>query len=159
MFVARASVVLLALVLAGCPSDDVVDVDASPSCVAAVSHDDLPWLQDNVLTPSCSNFTSCHKGAAAMAGELSLETGRSHAELVGVPSTAFPAWTLVVPGDAAHSYLMVAVGQYPGPLDPQVGTMPYNSRLLCKEKRDALERWIAAGASATSPVDAGVDGP
>ncbi len=167
MFRARVSVRLpllvvaaLAAPLAGCPSDDVVgDIDASVSCLAATRHDDLPWIQDNVLTPSCSNFTSCHKGTASMAGDLSLETGRSHAEMVGVASKQFPAWTLVVPGDPMHSYLMVALGQYPGPLDPRVGTMPFNSRLLCKQKRDAIERWILAGAPETSPVDAGVDGP
>ena len=107
MFRARESVrfpVLLAAALApwlaGCPADDVVvDIDASVSCIAATHHDDLPWIQDNVFTPSCSNFTSCHKGAASMAGDLSLETGRSRAELVGVPSKQFPTWTLVVPSD------------------------------------------------------------
>ena len=131
MFRARASVRFPVLVaaalapsLAGCPADDVVgDIDASVSCIAATHHDDLPWIQDNVFTPSCSNFTSCHKGSASMAGDLSLETGRSRAELVGVPSKQFPTWTLVVPSDPMHSYLMVALGQYPGPLDPRVGNI------------------------------------
>jgi hypothetical protein len=44
---------------------------------------------------------------------------------------------------------MVILGEFPGPpgmIDPLVGTMPSNSPLLCQEKRDAIERWINAGA-------------
>lgn len=139
--------------LAGCGDDGpATDADASPQCAEATLHADLDWIQTNVFTPSCSNFTSCHKGAATQAGGLNLEVDRAHDAMVNVPSTGFPTWKLVIPGDAANSYLMVAVGQYPGPLDPRVGTMPYNSRLLCREKRDAIERWIAAGAPATASV-------
>ncbi len=152
---ARASACALVLVagLAAC-GDDGVDpgADATPQCAEATLHADLDWIQTNVFTPSCSNFTSCHKGAATQAGGLNLEAGRAHDAMVNVASTGFPTWKLVVPGDAAGSYLMVALGQYPGPLDPRVGTMPFNSRLLCREKRDAIERWIVGGAPATGSV-------
>jgi hypothetical protein len=144
------------LALAGCPADDVSDIDASPSCVEAQSHSDLAWIQSNVFTPSCANFTACHQGAASQAGGLDLEAGRSRAALVDVTSDRFPEWKLVVPNMPSMSYLMVVLGQYPGPLDEDIGTMPYNSRLLCKEKRDAIERWIAAGAPDSPPADAGV---
>ncbi|HVV81787.1 MAG TPA: hypothetical protein VHE35_01865 [Kofleriaceae bacterium] len=154
-----ASTVLLAL--AGCPAGDdaTADIDASPQCEAAKQHSDLAWIQENVFTPSCSNFTACHQGAASQAGGLDLSPGHAHDALVNVTSQQFPTWKLLVPGQPMMSYIMVALGQYEGPLDPRVGTMPYNSRLLCQEKRDAIERWIAAGAPADSPVDAGVDGP
>lgn len=156
---ARVAPLLAVALLAGCPADDVTDVDASATCVAARDHADLPWIQDNVFTPSCANFTSCHQGAATQAGGLDLATGHSHDALVNVHSTRFPAEVLVIPGDPVHSYLMVVLGQYDGPLDDRIGTMPYNSRLLCKEKRDAIERWIAAGAPEDPPIDAGVDAP
>lgn len=148
---------------AGCPADDAAatdaGVDASPTCLEAAGHSDLPWLQEKVLTPQCSAFSACHKGAAAQAGNLSLEAGQSRGELVNVASVRFPAWKLVVPGDATSSYLMVVLGQFPGPLDDRIGTMPFNSALLCREKRDAIQRWIEGGAAETAPVDAGIDGP
>lgn len=165
---ARASVPLVALAslaLAGCPGDDIEGpIDASAICLEARNHADLDWLQDNVFTGGCSNFVSCHKGAATQAGRLSLERGRTHDSLVNQPSTRFPTWKLVVPGDPAMSYQMVVLGQYPGPLDPRIGTMPYNSRLLCQEKRDAIERWIVAGApdsldAGIDALDAGIDAP
>lgn len=59
----------------------------------------------------------------------------------------FPSYDRVVPGDPQRSYLMVILGHVPGPLAPNVGTMPYNEPLLCAEKRQAIERWIAAGAN------------
>ena len=161
---ARAAVLVLALAplasLAGCLGDDVepANIDASPACIAAETHSDLGYIETAVFGPGCSAFVSCHKGAASQAGRLSLEVGRSHDELVDQPSSRFLDWKLVVPGDPMHSYLMVVLGQYQGPLDPRIGTMPFNSRLLCREKRDAIERWILAGAPPASP-DAGVDAP
>lgn len=159
--VAPPAILSAAVALAACPSDDGMDppIDASAICLEANNHQDLPWLQDNILTGGCSNFTSCHKGAATMAGGLSLEPGRSHAELVNQRSTRFTDWTLVVPGDPANSYLMVAIHEVPGPIDPQIGYMPYRSRELCQEKKDALERWIMAGAPEAPAVDAGIDAP
>ena len=157
---AIASSVFATALVGGCSDDaDPENIDASPSCIEATTHADLEWLQPNVFTPGCSNFVSCHKGAATQAGGLNLEAGRTQAALVNKPSTRFTTWTLVVPGDAVHSYLMVVLGQYPGPLDDRIGTMPFNSRLLCREKRDAIERWIMAGAPGAMPVDAGVDAP
>jgi len=122
-------------------------IDAiSASCLEALDHSDLTWIQDRVLQPGCAGFTACHMGAASEAGGLSLERGQTHAQLVGVDSDLFPQFKRVAPGDPANSYLMIIVGQYPGPIDDKAGTMPYNSALLCKEKRDAMERWILAGA-------------
>ncbi len=127
--------------------------DANPFCLEAEDHDDLPWLQENIFTPSCSRFTACHQGRALMAGELSMEDGETHMNLVNVESTLFPEFMRVVPGDPENSYLMIILGQYEGPLTEN-GTMPYNSPLLCQEMRDAIERWIAAGAPEVPP-DAG----
>ena len=120
------------------------DAGVSAKCMEATQHSDLAWIQSNVFSASCL-FSDCHKGAATTAQGLNLEPGMAHAELVNMPSAVAPPRMLVVPGDPASSYLLVVLGQITGPL-PEDGTMPLNSPLLCKEKRDAIERWIAAGA-------------
>lgn len=137
-------------VLAACgggnSGPDAGPPDANVFCLEAEEHDDLPWIQENIFTPSCSRFTACHQGRALMAAELNLEDGETQMNLVNVPSTMFEEYMRVVPGDPENSYLMVILGQYDGPIDEDVGTMPYNSPLLCQEMRDAIERWIEAGA-------------
>jgi hypothetical protein len=124
--------------------DDDPDGGVSPSCQEAMLHDDLQWIETTVFARSCV-FMSCHSGAATQANGLNLEPGQSHAELVGQPSIVAPTETLVVPGDPAASYLLVALGRNPGTL-PMGGTMPLSSPPLCDQKIDAIERWIAAGA-------------
>ena len=145
------ALVAVALVTSACGGDDSSAGDAgpdaiSPTCMEATQHSDLTWIQDKIFQPSCAGFRDCHQGAAVDAAHLSLERGQSHPQLVGIDSELFPAFKRVVPNDAAASYLMISIGAYPGPLKEGVGTMPYNSPLLCKEKRDAIERWIMAGA-------------
>lgn len=130
----------------GAPAVDAAPPDADPLCLEAVNHSDLEWIQENVFTPSCARFTACHQGNALMAGELSLEAGVTHAEMVGVESSLFPEFDRVVAGDSASSYLMVQLGSIDGPRT-EAGTMPYNSPLLCVEMRDAIARWIDEGAN------------
>lgn len=128
-------------------------VDAAPSaaCLEAENHSDLQWLEQEVFAKSCSAFSVCHQGAAQSAGGLNLEPGNVQRNLVDQPSLAFPSKILVVPGDPDASYLMVLLGSRQGEL-PEAGTMPYQNPLLCKQKRDAIERWITALAN----PDAGV---
>jgi len=147
-----SSLAALALSLAACPSDDTEAIDAGPpdadpNCLEAVDHSDLAWIQEHVFTPSCSRFNACHKGRALDAAELNLEPGMSQAQLVNVQSTLFTEYHRVVPSDPQNSYLLIILGQFQGPLTDK-GTMPYNSPLLCQEMRDAIQRWIEAGAPA-----------
>ncbi|MCE9578535.1 MAG: hypothetical protein K8W52_35745 [Deltaproteobacteria bacterium] len=141
----------------------------SPSCVEATQHSDLEWIEANVFKKSCV-FSACHKGRALDAGRLTLEAGKSHAALVDVTSDRYDTWKLVVPGDPVKSYLMVVIDPkvddkgnpvdpdgFDGPITADVGPMPQNSTLLCKEKRDAIQRWIEAGAPAVGGADAGID--
>jgi hypothetical protein len=115
----------------------------SPACLEANDHSDLAWLQDNIFTPSCAAFSSCHQGAATAAQGLNLEAGSTETSLVNVTSNRFPDQILVVPGDPQNSYLMVILGSYQGTLSER-GTMPPNNPLLCIEKRQAVERWISS---------------
>ncbi|MBK9029809.1 MAG: hypothetical protein IPL61_00450 [Myxococcales bacterium] len=148
---ARRTLAIAALLAAACDLNNAPGADAgpdaiSPTCLEATTHSDLTWIQDKVFQPSCAGFRDCHQGAAVDAAHLSLERGQSQPQMVGIDSELFPQLKRVIAGDPANSYLMMIIGSYVGPLKDGVGTMPYNSALLCKEKRDAVERWIADGA-------------
>lgn len=140
------------LALSGCSDGgdgDPPDAGPSQDCLDAALHSDLAFIQAKIFTPGCASFASCHRGAAAMAGGLSLEAGVARAQLVDQPSDIDPTKRLVKPGDPANSYLMIISGKYPGVISPTVGTMPSRNPLLCSEKLDAMDRWIAAGAPST----------
>ncbi len=150
------------LATTGCGGDDggsVIDAGLSPSCQEALTRSDLAWIQEKVFQPSCANFSDCHQGRATDAAGLNLETGQSRANLVDADSTLFPQFKLVAPGRPRDSYLLIILGHYPDLMqfiDPDSGTMPYNSPLLCQPKREAIERWILAGAPDEGGADAGV---
>jgi hypothetical protein len=123
-------------------------VDAlSASCLEARDHSDLEWIQENILQKSCV-FSSCHKGPATQAAGLSLEATVIAEQTINKASKAFPDWILVKPGVPSESYLLALMdhvsegGQFEAPLS-MAGTMPWNSPLLCQEKRDAVARWIS----------------
>ncbi len=161
---------LITAALAACGNGDSGTPDGggtSPSCLEAEQHSDFAWLNDNIFTRSCANFTSCHDSAAP-AGNLDMTAEASYTNLVNVPSTYFTDWMRVAPGSCEESYLMVrlrchsdtsANGMpcFTGPLDGGQ-LMPPNSSPICQQKVDAICRWIAAGASETS-VDAGAAVP
>lgn len=123
---------------------------ASPSCVEAMDHSDLAWIESKIFTASC-NFSGCHSSANDL-GKLDLRPGMSHNSLVGVSSVLEPTRQLVVPNDINASYLMLMLRDVPpakatpaGVL-PDVGPMPLGGGTLCCQKLEALERWIMAGA-------------
>jgi hypothetical protein len=130
--------------------DAAVGADAAipPSCIEATMHEDLDWIQDNILTPSCANFTACHRGSANLAGGLNLEDGMSEVNLVEVESLVVPrlgqgSMKLVEPGDPDNSYLIVIMRGEPEELiDSSVGIMPYGNMPLCDQKIEAIARWI-----------------
>jgi hypothetical protein len=137
-------------------ADDVADDGSddgdgvSASCLEAEDHDDLEWIQDNILTRGCALSSSCHKGDAGDANGLNLEAGTSESSLVGVQAIAEEAdgMVLVTPGDPENSYLLVILGHF-GEDDPRIpddgdARMPFNSPPLCQEKLDAIERWITS---------------
>lgn len=134
------------LVVAACGEDPVPEPDPGTTCDTNQAEANLDWIQENIMTPSCSDFSVCHMGRALMAAELSLEDGETHGQLVGQPSVLFEEYTRVVPGEPENSYLMMILGHIDGPLTDK-GTMPYNSPLLSFEYREAIWCWIEAGAA------------
>ena len=129
----------------GAAVDPLPDAPPSPNCLAATEHSDLAWIQERIFTPTCSAFAACHSDGDDPAAGLRLTAALSHDSLVGQPSSLFPSRTLVTPGSPEDSYLLVVLGSLDGPL-PDAGTMPPNNPILCVEQRDAIARWITAGA-------------
>jgi len=140
------------------PVDSSVDAPLSPSCMEATTHSDLAFIEEKVFAQSCI-FSGCHNGAATPAGRLDLRAGMSFAELVNVDSALVPSYKYVVPGQPNQSYLLFMMQHIPPAMmsppatapNPMIGYMPQNAggRPLCVEKRDAIQRWIMAGAPAT----------
>ena len=127
----------------------------SPSCMEATTRSDLAFIEEKVFATSCI-FSGCHNGGNDDAGMMDLRAGASHAVLVGKPSKLFPSANLVVAGAPNQSYLMMMVKhftpeQMSPPVDPpplDIGFMPQNAggASICVQKREAIERWITAGA-------------
>ena len=74
---------------------------------------------------------------------------RPYDELVGVVSQQeLGGMKLVEPGDAANSYIMIKLGRY-DQTKLQEDLMPDGQNdEFCSQKIDAIDRWIAAGATA-----------
>ncbi len=138
-------------------TSDTLPIDAAPSlaCQEATTYQNLAMIETKIFKASCT-FSGCHDGRATDAGRLDLREGMSHADLVGVDSTVSSPRKMVVAGDPAASYLLLIMGHVaPGDASPpgepppsDIGSMPQGTGglLLCEEKRDAVERWIMAGA-------------
>ena len=124
----RGAAVLVAALLAGCPAG------GDPTCqgVPAVKLSDV---QAAVITPTCA-IGACHSGPLPAEG-LTLESGKTFAATVGVPSILDGSKDLVDPGNPAASelYLQVSTG-----LMPQTGTK------LSADQQKQLHDWICGGA-------------
>jgi len=137
-------------------SDGVCKVNTTNAqCLEAPNHSELSWIEDNIFEKSC-HFSGCHNGMATDAGRVNLIDGNSHSSLVGIASEIEPGRTLVVANEPRQSYLLVMLRRFPpemadppvGEPDEDVGYMPQDAggAVLCCQKLEAIERWIAAGA-------------
>ena len=132
------------------------DAPVSAACQEATTYQNLANIEDKIFKTSCI-FSGCHNGANTDAGKVDLRSGMAHDHLVNFDSIVENGRKLVVAGDPAASYMMVMIGQIdPGSASPPttappttIGLMPQNTggMLLCQQKRDAIERWIMAGAA------------
>ena len=160
----RSLVVSSLFVVVGCGGGDNngnpdgnPDPDTPPSqaCLDAEGYQDIQNIETKIFQASCT-FSGCHNGGATDAGRLDLRSGMAHASLVDVDAEVATGRKLVVAGNPNASYLMLMIGHVapaeadpPGELPPaSIGLMPQNAggKLLCTEKREAIERWIMAGA-------------
>jgi hypothetical protein len=150
------------LILAACgggSGDDDADggVDAPPSaaCQEATTYQNLSTIETKIFKTSCV-FSGCHNGANTKQGMMDLREGAAFAHLINVDSMIDTTRKIVVPGDPAASYMLLMLGEVapgdakpPGSAPPaSIGLMPQNAgSLLCNEKREAISRWIMAGAN------------
>lgn len=154
---------LVTSLLLGCggggdgPNDANPDPDTppSPACQEATTYQDISNIESKIFKVSCV-FSGCHNGGNTDAGMMDLREGMAAAHLVGIDSKIDTSRKLVVANDPAASYLLLMLGEIaPGDASPpgsappaNIGLMPQNSpSLLCNEKREAIVRWIEAGAT------------
>jgi len=109
---------------------------------ASVGDTSFSSIRDEILVPSCG-FDSCH-GAGGGSGDLILDAEGSHAALVDVPSSAADGEILVIPGDAAGSYLVKKLEDAGGVTGD---AMPPSGQLLDADKIARVRGWIDAGAA------------
>ena len=156
-----AGPVAFVLVFAGCGGggggDDDGGIDAPPSaaCQEATTYQELATIETKIFKPSCV-FSGCHNGAATPQGMMDIRETKAFTHLVNVDSkVSTDNRKVVVPGDPESSYMMIMIGEIaPGDATPPgspppttIGFMPQNAgSLLCNEKREAIKRWITAGA-------------
>jgi hypothetical protein len=97
-------------------------------------------IQTRVINLSCSLSSSCHRGGASAAGQLSLEMPGAYEALMR-PAMADPSKMLIVPGDPDHSYVMDKL------LNRNVGNlfMPPTGQIEA-DRIELVRCWIADGA-------------
>ena len=137
--------------MSGCPGDPNdpeagrLDGDSDdPECVEAEDHDDFAWIEANILEPSCVSAPGCHDGSSAIE-DLDLSGGGAFDALVNGGSLQQVGMAFVEPGVPSESYLMLKLGDYDQGLLLE-RSMPYGIDRICWQKRDAIARWIEAGA-------------
>ena len=114
---------------------------AGGSCTACDASVTFAAQVQPVFTARCAS-SMCHGGMRPQA-DLSLEAGRSHAELVGVPSGCTDGKLLVAPGVVTGSYLMnklTGVGICTGM------RMPSRAESLSAADLALIRNWICGGA-------------
>ncbi|MBA3538689.1 MAG: hypothetical protein H0T79_03610 [Deltaproteobacteria bacterium] len=134
-----------------------------PVCRDATEHSDFTWIHANVLAKNC-NGTACHvdggtnKDAArlkfddkALAYNTLVDPGDG--PIMSQIQTDLP---LIAKGEPERSYMLFLMKAVPRsefvpsdiPEPPkEAGYMPRGNGILCCQKLDAVERWVAAGAN------------
>ena len=131
---------------AGCdtgPASSNADLQVAPATFTSLKP---------TIKASCALSASCHSSAPNRSGGIDLETD-PYAALVNQPTVdaAYPKAkqtfpTLVIPGNAAQSFLYVKL-TLPLGIDPNLGSsMPQASAKLDAATIAAFKSWIDAGA-------------
>ncbi len=124
-------------------------MDEPPACVEARGYQDLATIQQKIFRLNCG-ASSCH-GAS---GDLKLLNADVHTQIVNARSRYDANHVIVTPGVPNKSYMLfmlrhiTAAEMDPPAMAPpeDVGFMPQGGSPLCESKREAIERWILAGA-------------
>lgn len=103
-----------------------------PSCPSGSQQ-----IQAQVLAPNCGN-SGCHSASNPALG-LDLVSPNLEARLVNVPASGCGEQTLVVAGNAAHSYLFTKLTQDAPPCGDR---MPLGAAPLSSAQVECLQTWV-----------------
>ncbi len=127
----------------------------SQSCIDAANASDFTFVKTKIFDANCFG-SACHEATGSAKLKFSKDVSQSdaYANLMNYKSTVDPNYMVVVPGDPMASYMMLMVQKIPPAqmtppaADPpkNIGYMPQANPVLCCQKQDAIQNWIAAGA-------------
>jgi hypothetical protein len=151
----------LALVL-GCMGCDSGMTEMPDLAVAPVPATTFQQINDNILQPSCANFTVCHSPEGkSMANKLSMKgtIDDAYNALFNKPAVNTLAQTqgllLVKPCDPDNSFLLKKLLLPESATDPNIGYgehMPKGNPTLPQAELDGIKAWIARGAHEHEPT-------
>lgn len=127
-------VVFLLLITVSCSEDETTSPPANSSSAPLAKFSELQVKVFN----NCLG-AQCHSSSANQ-GNLTLESGVSFNNLVGVQSALFPQFKRVEPGNSTNSLLIKILK---GEVSPR---MPLNGSPLPAATIDSVARWIDQGA-------------
>jgi hypothetical protein len=126
------------LVVVGCNGSKSTGVTGDTGGGGAAT---FSQVRDQVLVTNCA-LSGCHSAGDAGNG-MTLPAGGEYDAIVNVESTFSPSNTLVLPGDADHSYLVMKLQGSPGitggPMPPPFGNL--DPALI-----EMVRSWIDDGA-------------
>lgn len=125
---------LLVLVLAGCERAGPLEDEAPAGAT-------LSAIQERIFDTSCA-VSGCHAGSSPQMG-MSLESGQSFGDIVGVQSIERNDLMRVDPGNPEDSYLLKKVR---GDADIVGMRMPLGRSNLSGENIELIRQWIEDGA-------------
>jgi hypothetical protein len=139
---AVAAVLLAALAGAACTDLTItrpVDAITAPIANPSLARDIQP-----ILTATCAASNACHAGPTPQRG-MSLEAGRSWANLVNVPSASLPPLLRVEPGQPDSSALLIRLDTN-STARRGLPRMPLTTYPLPDPVIQTIRNWIANGA-------------
>lgn len=125
---------LISIILISCSDEEAT--------APTTNNPDAPLAKFSELQVKVFNSclgAQCHSSSANQ-GNLTLESGASFNNLVGVQSALFPQFKRVEPGNSANSLLIKILK---GEVNPR---MPLNGSPLSAAIIDSIARWIDQGA-------------
>ena len=96
-----------------------------------------------IFTARCA-LSGCHVGSAP-AGDMNLEQGQAHGNIVNVTSSV-PALKLVRPGLPDSSYMVHKLQGTQASVGGSGSRMPLANCCLSQDQIDVIRAWITAGA-------------
>jgi hypothetical protein len=153
--------VALCVAALGCGDDgnDMGPRDLSAEVVLPAHN--FQQINDNILQPSCANFTVCHSPEGKTMAKLVMKgtADMAYAALINVAAqndqAKIEGLVEVKPCDPDHSFLLTKLNLPVSATDPKVGYgehMPKDNPALPQEQLDSLRAWIARGALRDEPT-------